>query len=101
MGWQLRFPVSVLSGVGLCRPMTVSEVPASECQLRGSCDPDMVVSETWSFWWFAPNWWDEIPAPEMRIDHGVRGGSLFPMWERRGDQTRQDRHRWTALSMSQ
>ena len=48
-----------------------------------------VVSETWSLWWFAPNWQDEVPAPEMRIDHGVSGGSLSPMWERRGNQTRQ------------
>src|SRR3954469_4621595 len=60
-----------------------------------------VVSETWSLWWFAPNWQDEVPAPEMRIDHGVSGGSLSPMWERRGDQTRQDRHWWSALPVLQ
>ena len=38
------YQVSVLSGVGLCRPMMVSEVPASECQLRGSCDPKITAA---------------------------------------------------------
>ena len=36
--------VSVLSGVGLCRPMMVSEVPASECQVRGCCDPEITAA---------------------------------------------------------
>src|SRR3954468_15052599 len=38
------YQVSVLSGVGLCRSMMVSEVPASECQVRGSCDPKITAA---------------------------------------------------------
>ena len=38
------YQVSVLSGVGMCRPMMVSEVPASECQVRGSCDPEITAA---------------------------------------------------------
>ena len=34
------YQVSVLSGVDMDRPMMVSEVPASECQLRDPCDPE-------------------------------------------------------------
>src|SRR4051812_50093705 len=50
------------------------------------------VSETWSLWWFAPNWQDEVPAPEMRIDHGVSGGLLAPKWGERGKKKREKRH---------
>ena len=28
----------------MCRPMMVSEVPASECQVRGSCDPEITAA---------------------------------------------------------
>jgi hypothetical protein len=28
----------------MCRAMMVSEVPASECQLRGSCDPKITAA---------------------------------------------------------
>jgi hypothetical protein len=38
------YQVSVLSGVSMCRPMMVSEVPASECQVRGSCDPEITAA---------------------------------------------------------
>ena len=38
------YQVSVLSGVGLCRLMMVSEVPASECQVRDPCDLEITAA---------------------------------------------------------
>jgi hypothetical protein len=38
------YQVSVLSGVRICRPMMVSDVPASECHIPDPCDPEITAA---------------------------------------------------------
>ena len=43
-GWQLRLPGQRSLRGWPVPPMMVSEVPALECQLRGSCDPKIIAA---------------------------------------------------------